>query len=303
MSWKTARFSAHLALLLVSVIWGWTFVLVKEGASELGPLSFLTWRFALAFLLLLFLFWPHLRRVERRAILGGLGIGLALFGGYLFQTWGLLYTGATKSGFITGLYVILVPVLSAAALRERVSRWGWLGAGLAVLGLGSLLFGGQGLGREMGLNWGDFLTLFCAFSFALQIILVGRLVNPGNYPAILVIQIGLVFLLSLIGALLFEQPTAVISPRGWQAILVTGLLATAVAYFVQNRFQPLSTPTQAAIIFSAEPVFAGLFGYLLLGELMSWLQLLGAAAILCGIIISQFPSGDRQRGSNRADPA
>ena len=281
---------AQSALLSVTVIWGWTFVLVKEGASELGPLSFLAWRFMIASLALLLLFGPRLRRISRDGLRRGLWIGLALFAGYLFQTWGLLYTSATKSGFITGLSVVLVPLLSAAAFKEQVpGRW-WLGAGLSTVGLGLILFGRGRIGAgEMALNLGDLLTLLCALSFALQIILIGRFVNRENYPAILIVQIGLVFLLSLAGTLLLERPTWAISPQGWRAILVTGLLATVLAFFLQNRFQPLSTPTQTAIIFSAEPVFAGLFGYLLLGERLSGPQILGGVAILAGITVAQLP--------------
>lgn len=287
MSLGPGGYLAQSALLLITIIWGWTFVLVKEGASELGPLSFLAWRFMIAFLALLLLFGRRMRRIGREELLRGLEIGLALFAGYLFQTWGLLYTSATKSGFITGLSVILVPLLSAAAFRKQISQGGWLGAGLSALGLGLILFGHGGTAGEMRLNLGDLLTLLCALSFALHIILIGRFVNLENYPGILVIQIGLVLVLSLAGALLLERPTLAISVQGWEAILVTGLLATALAFFLQNRFQPLSTATQTAIILSAEPVFAGLFGYLLLGERLNGLQLLGAAAILGGIIISQ----------------
>ncbi|MGQ9602021.1 MAG: DMT family transporter [Candidatus Bipolaricaulia bacterium] len=294
----------QVALLAVTIIWGWTFVLVKEGASELGPLTFLALRFALALIVLLILFWGRLRRGQARAGLSlgretlraGLWIGLSLFFGYFFQTWGLLYTTATKSGFITGLSVVLVPLLSALAFGEPIPARGWLGAGLAALGLGLILFGqGEAEATETGLrlNLGDLLTLFCALSFALQVISIGRFVNPSNYPEILVIQIGIVFLLSLAGAFLLERPTLAISPKGWEAILITGFLATALAFFIQNRFQPLATATEAAIIFSAEPVFAGLFGYLLLGERLASLQLLGAAAILGGIVISQLPLSRR----------
>ncbi|MFQ6090323.1 MAG: EamA family transporter, partial [Candidatus Bipolaricaulia bacterium] len=106
MSPSSRDYWPQFALLLVTVIWGWTFVLVKEGASELGPLSFLAWRFLVALLALLLLLGPRLRRIGRKELLRGLWIGLALFAGYLFQTWGLLYTSATKSGFITGLSVI-----------------------------------------------------------------------------------------------------------------------------------------------------------------------------------------------------
>lgn len=294
------RYLPQLALLSVTVIWGWTFVLVKEGASELGPLTFLALRFAIASVLLLVLFWPRLRRspLGWHEFVKGLMIGLALFSGYLFQTWGLLYTTATKSGFITGLSVVLVPLLTALAFKNRVPRHSWLGAGLAALGLGLILLARGGVAG--GLNLGDLLTLLCAISFALQIILIGRLVTRENYPALLVIQIGLVFLLSLAGALSFENLTLAVSPHGWEAILITGSLATALAFFIQNRFQPLSTPTQAAVIFSAEPVFAGLFGYLLLGERLAGLQLLGAGAILSGIVVSQRVPLTRRAGSASA---
>lgn len=317
-SWRRAKVKSYwpeAALLGATIIWGWTFVLVKEGASELGPLTFLALRFALALFALLLLFWGRLRPgLNRGALRAGLWIGLSLFSGYLFQTWGLLYTTATKSGFITGLAVVLVPLLSALVFKERVPPRGWLGAGLAALGLGLILFGqGKAAGPELGLNLGDFLTVLCALSFALQVISVGRFVNPGNYPAILVIQIGTVFVLSLVGAFLAERPRLALSPKGLEAVLITGLLATALAFFIQNRFQPLSTPTQAAIIFSAEPVFAGLFGYLLLGERLTGLQFLGAAGILSGIIASQLPgrhtaaveqplsSGDRREPKSRQE--
>ena len=130
---------SSLALLGVAFIWGWTFILIKESLIEIPPLAFLFYRSLLAFTLLLVLFAPRLRGVPAKLWLQGMLIGVALFGGYALQTWGLLDTTATKSAFLTGLSVVWVPLLGAAVLNERINRSAWLGAFLAVLGLGLII--------------------------------------------------------------------------------------------------------------------------------------------------------------------
>lgn len=275
-------------LLGVALIWGWTFVLVKESVSEVGTFTFLFYRFALAFFVLLTLFGPRLRRVEPRIWLKGALIGVALFGGYWFQTWGLEYTSATKSGFITGLSVVLVPVLGATLLRDRIGWPAWTGALLSALGLSLIVFGTAGHIRE--LNVGDLLTLLCAISFALQILLVSHFTRPGNYVPILVAQIGVVMLLSGVGFVTTEEITWPRSLTFWKGTLITAILATSLAFWLQNRFQPHSTAARTAIIFSAEPVFAAVFGYLLLGERLRGVQWLGALFILGAMLISQWPT-------------
>lgn len=294
------RLVAELLLVGVAALWGWTFVLVKEGLQEVPTFTFLFYRFALALGLLLLLFGrklhkntadPPLRTWARGAL-----IGLSLFVGYGFQTWGLLYTTATNSGFITGLSVVLVPLLGALLFRERTRGAVWVGAGLSALGLGLIVFGGPlpAAPGFLGFNVGDGLTLLCAISFALQILLISRYTRPENYVPILIAQIGVVALLSGAGMLLFEGLTLPRSAAAWKSIAITGLFATALAFWVQTRFQPLSTAGHTAILFSSEPVFAALFGYWLLGERLVSGQWLGAALILLAMLVSQRSSGRKR---------
>jgi len=287
---------AQLLLLGVAVIWGWTFALVKESLATTSTFVFLFYRFGLAFILLTLIFRKKILSTEKATWIRGGLTGLALFGGYWLQTWGLNYTSATKSAFITGFFVVLVPILSWLLMREKAGWPVWTGALISIVGLGLLVFGG---GKSWGgLNPGDPLTLLCALSFAAHIVLIGKYTKPENYVTILVAQIGVVALLSGFGAGLTGGEIFPTSPLAWRGISITGILATALAFWAQNRFQPYSTPGRTAIIFSAEPVFAGLFGYLILRELFSPWQWLGAFFILCAMLLAQLRPGREELPPN-----
>jgi len=287
---------AQLALLLVALIWGWTFVLVKESLEATGTFSFLFYRFLLASVVLALLFGGRLRaRVPGRVWLQGALVGLVLFCGYWFQTWGLVYTTATKSGFITGLSVVLVPVLGVRLFKARIVRRAWTGALLSALGLGLIVFGAGG--AQVAFNPGDALTLLCALSFALHILLVGRYARPENYVFLLLVQIGTVTVLSALGVSAAEGWRWPEGAALWRAIALTAVLATALAFWIQNRFQPHSTAAQTAVIFSSEPAFAALFGVWLLGERLAALQWAGAASILIAMLVAQWPA--RRRALSR----
>lgn len=282
---------AQLALLGVALIWGWTFVLVKESLREIGPFAFLFYRFMLASIILLILSGPRLKRVEARVWLEGALIGVALFGGYAFQTWGLRYTTATNSAFISGLAVVFVPLLGAGLLRERIGWRAWLGALLAVGGLGLIVFGGAPTVSLASLNRGDLLTLGCALSVAWHILLIGRLARPQTYVPLLVMQIGVVTLLNGAGMLAVEAPVLPRSGVVWKGIVITGVFATALALWAQNRFQPYTTAARTAILLASEPVFAAALGYWLLGERLVGWQGLGALLILGVILLSHRRPG------------
>jgi drug/metabolite transporter (DMT)-like permease len=276
---------APLFLLSITAIWGWTFVVVKEGMERTGPFSFLALRFGLATLVLGLLFFRPLVQIDRRALLRGALAGLALFAGYLFQTWGLVTTTATKSGLLTGLSVVMVPVIASLLYRQRVPLSAWGGAFLAVLGLSLLVLGAGPFGA---FTIGDVLTLLCALSFAVQILLVDRYVRRSDYRALLVVEVAVVTLLSLLGAAVFEGFPAGVSSDLVSSILITGLLATALAFYVLHRFQVYSTASYTAIILTMEPVFAALFGTLLLGERLGALQIAGGIFILAGMALPQL---------------
>ncbi len=271
-----------LALLSITVIWGWTFVLIKQGMSQVGPFTFLAIRFFIAWAVLCALLRRHIRRISLYSLRSGLMVGTALFLGYLFQTWGLVYTTATKSGLLTGLSVVIVPIASSFVFGRRVKLVIWLGALLAAGGLFLLVAGN---GQLSALNRGDLMTLACAVSFAFHIILIDRFVHTTDYRQLLLVQVGVVAFLSLIGAGAIEKFAFTPSFTVIEGVLVTGIFATAVAYYVLNRFQSSSTASYTAIVLTMEPVFAGLFGFLLLGEKLGLWQLVGSVMILLGMII------------------
>ncbi len=274
--------SSVFALLSITVIWGWTFVLIKQGMSQVGPFTFLAIRFFIALAVLAILLRRHLRPLSLRSLRAGLIVGTALFSGYLFQTWGLVYTTATKSGLLTGLSVVIVPLAASLLFGKRVKPLVWFGALLAAGGLFLLVAGNEG---SATLNRGDLLTLICAVSFAFHIILIDRFVRTTDYRQLLLVQVAVVTLFSFIGAATIERFSLTFSGAVIEGILITGVFATAVAYYVLNRFQSSSTASYTAIILTMEPVFAGLFGFLLLGEKLGRWQLIGSIMILLGMII------------------
>ncbi|SDF32644.1 DMT family transporter [Sporolituus thermophilus] len=277
------RIVADLSLLFVTLIWGTTFVVVKNALADIGPFWFVGIRFGLAFLFLAVLYHRRLLAAWRsHARLAGL-IGLVLFGGFALQTIGLEYTTAANSGFITGLSVILVPVIGRF--------WGQKGPGpatvagiiSAVLGLGLLT-----LSSDFRFNVGDVLTLLAAVAFGAHIVMVGQYAPRGDAVVLAILQIGAVAAAGLAGGFAFEPVPAVFSRKVWVALAVTAIPATAVALVVQNTMQRFTTATRTAIIFAMEPVFAGLAAYLLLGEILTVKQIIGCVLIVAGMIISEL---------------
>jgi len=269
---------ATFSLLLITAIWGWTFVLVKDAVGEVGPFWFLAVRFFLASVFAL-PFWPRRKSAWRPAAL----LGVFLFAGYFSQTWGLRYTTAQKSGLITGFSVVLVPVF-ARLLGERVGVGGWAGVVLATAGVALLaLTGNEPLGPT---GFGDFLTVLCAISFALYIALLAHYAKREKASALLFGQLSMVFLLSLLGAAAFGEVRWPLSGKVWVSLLITGIFASALAYYVLAWAEGRTGATKTAVILAMEPVFAGFFGWLLLGETLSFLQILGAALVVGGIILA-----------------
>ncbi len=302
---RKRQLTADAALLLVTLIWGSTFVMVKDAVANFPVFSFLALRFAFAALVLLpFVVLrqrsaranvlesevtPPLRssapllRVKRTA--APLLIGVALFAGYSFQTAGLHLTTPAKAGFITGLSVVIVPLFAALILRQPPSRNAWLGVGLAVVGLGLLTLQ-AGLGVEVG----DLLVLCCAVAFAAHILLTGHYAPRYDPLRLTLGSLVTVAVLSGAAALIFDRPwdPAALTPSVLFAAAFTGVFATSVAFVLQTQAQRFTTSTHTALIFAAEPVFAGLFSFLLIGEVLGAQQVLGAVLILAGMVVAEM---------------
>jgi len=276
------QLQADFGLLLVTLLWGSTFVLVKETLAEIEPYNFLALRFALASLTMLIVFRRHLTAVTHRELKAGAIIGLFLFAGYAFQTVGLQYTTAGKAGFITGLSVVIVPLATFIILRRKPSTNALLGVASATAGLALL-----SLREDLTIARGDLIVLGCAFSFALHIVMVGKFAPRMDAIALTTIQLGMVAALSGFVSPLFEHSSLHFSSKAWLAVLFMGVLVTPFTFGVQNVAQRFTSPTHTALIFAAEPVFAALFAYLLAGEVLTGRQLLGCGLILAGMVAAE----------------
>ncbi len=277
------QLQADLALLAINVIWGSTFVITKNALAQVAPFTFLAVRFGLATLVVGAIFAPRLVAAPRRELAAGGLVGAFLFAGYAFQTVGLQYTTAAKSGFITGLAVVIVPFAALLVLRQRPGRGAIAGVLLATAGLALLTLRG-----DLTLAYGDLITLGCAFAFALQIVFVGRFAPRVAVASLTTAQLATVTVASVACALAAEQPTLYLPAEVWAAAAFLALAGTALAFIVQSMAQRFTSPTHTALIFATEPVFALLFAVLLAGERLGARALLGCALILAGMLVAEL---------------
>jgi drug/metabolite transporter (DMT)-like permease len=288
----TAR-KAEAALIWNTVIWGATFVVVKTALEDISPILFLALRFSLASLVLLAVLWRRLAWDWRAAGAGALA-GVFLFSGYLLQTLGLQFTSAPKSAFITGLTSVMVPLLAALVYRNRPQVTEVLGVAVATAGMGLMTLG-SGSGA---MNPGDLLTLFCAVGFAAHIVVLGHFSERMSFEVLSVAQVSAAAVLSILLFWWVEPARVQWRPSVVGAILVTGLLATALAFTIQAWAQQYTTSTRTGLIYTLEPVFAWITSFLLAGEGLSRRAAAGAALILGGVLLVQMkPFNSRQHPS------
>ena len=279
MSEANLRRLSELALIGIASVWGLTFVMVKDAIEELPTMAFLAYRFIPASLIVAVVFRRQLMALPRDGWRAGAVMGVFLTGGYVFQTLGLEETTASNTGFITGLFVVLTPVLGAIFLRQRIPLVAWAAAGVAVFGLWLL----SGASDEFNMR-GDGLVFLCSISLAAHILATARAVKTYDVGALLAIQLGAVGLVTLaVGAMAGDLE----APEGstvWSALIVTSLIASALGFFVQTFAQQHAPPARTALILAAEPAFAGLFGWLLNDERLTATGWLGAALIMASIV-------------------
>lgn len=265
--------------------WGATFIVVKTAVENLPPFPFLTIRFALAFLSLLPFLWTQREHLSFSAVGKGLILGTFLFIGYATQTIGLQYTTASNAGFITGLNVVIVPFL-VALYEKKIPHFTILAGALsATAGLAFL-----SIGENFSINKGDPIVLICAFCFAAHIFFVGRFAPEVNATVLTTFQILTVSVLSGVCTLIFPPPTMEFTPYVWFGLILTALICTSLAFFLQSKMQQFTSPSHTAIIFAGEPVFSAIFAYLLAGEVLSQRGFVGAALVLAGILTAEFSS-------------
>jgi drug/metabolite transporter (DMT)-like permease len=298
---------AHVLLVTVVAIWGSTFVVVKGALADVSPLLFNLIRMTLAFACLALFYSGHFGRVDRRALSAGAIVGFCLAMGYQFQTAGLRLTTPSKSAFITGMVVVLVPLLCAIPfLRPRNSRspaWNaWLGALVAFIGI-VLLTTPAGTGFALhSINVGDVLTFGCALGFSLHVLALAHLSPRVPFEQLALLQVGFCAVFMAISMPLLEHPWIHWSLRLLVALLVTAVLATAAAFTVQSWAQKLMPATHTALILALEPVFAWLTSFLFFGERLGRRSATGALLILAGIALTELIPAPVQPTSHEGVP-
>jgi drug/metabolite transporter (DMT)-like permease len=292
------KYIGESALISITIFWGGTFAIIKLALNDISPMLFIGIRFSFAALLLIPFIGKSLFTSSRDLIKAGLFLGLLYFIGFATQTAGLYHTTATKSGFITGTFVIFIPLLQLSLERKAPSRGNIIGILLVVIGL--ILLSSKGLTvvdilSELGTNFniGDFLTLICALFYALYVVYIDIITKKYDYKALLILQVLFTGLAGFVLTFLFNM-TGVESIRYdfnktvLFVILYTAVFSSIIATAIQTKYQKTVTPTKAGIIFSLEPIFAALFAFLIIKESISSFAMIGCIFIFTGVLVSEF---------------
>lgn len=280
---------ATVAILLTTAIWGSTFFVIKDAVARVDPLDFLAVRFAIGALAPALLFLPRLRRLTRRQWATGLGIGFLYGAGQIVQTIGLQTTSASMSGFITGTYVVLTPLVVWAAYRTRPGRLTWVAVGLAMLGLAALSLSGVS-----GFGLGETLTLASAALYAVHIVVLDRFATSMDPVSLSITQLlGVALMCGIFAAPDGLRVPAV--PAVWGAILYTAVAAGIVTLLLQTWAQRHLPPTRTALLMTFEPVFASAFAVAFGGEQFSLRLALGGAVIVAASFVGVRATSSQPR--------
>lgn len=274
---------AEIILVAITLIWGTSFVLIKSSLHYSSTFVFLAVRFFLAALFLRVWFYRELRNIPPATWIAGFIIGLFLSAGNFFQTAGLGITTASKSAFFTSTVVVYVPMIAVFLAREKLRLSSILSVMIVTAGL-FLLTSPQG----QGFNLGDFLTIFCAMSFAFQLVFVQLFSRKFEVRQLVYVQIMTNFILSIPFIFVFDQIHFDLHWKLLVNLLYLSVIATSLVFFLQMRYQKDTTATKAAIIYCLEPVFASIIAHFSIGESFTTIGLVGAGVVISGILFSEL---------------
>lgn len=291
-------------LLLLTAFWGISFPLMRNVLEFMPAIPYLAIRFVLAAIVVSLVFFKKHKLIKKIEVGGGLIIGFLLFAGMVLQVYGLYYTTASNSAFITSMCVAFVPILLALFFKKRTNKFTVWGIIIASIGLFLI----SGIVR-LQFNPGDFLTLLCAIAFALQIIYIDRFTQKGEPGSIAIVQLWTAAILTSVIWLLFDRAPIILNFQSIAVILVTAVFGTAFAFSAQILVQKDTTPSHAALIFTMEPLFALFFSLIIPDingnlEKLTLISAVGCFLILAGTIISEYRtliSKGRDRKAARAE--
>lgn len=285
---KLMQWKADISLALVALVWGSTFTMTKYALDFLDPILLLFFRNLIAFAFLSLIFAKSFIHTDRKTLISGLILGLFLFIGYATQTIGLKYTTASKAGFITGLAVVIVPLLSGLILKKLPKPLTSVGVVLAAVGLGLISLNFQ---EKFLLSYGDFLVLICAFAFAAHVVLVGKFAPDMSASLLTTFQLGGIALACGLMGFATESLPDTIPWQVWLIIIFLAFFATAGAFLIQLWAQKNTSPTKTILIFSLEPVFSAIFAYYFLHEYLTTKGLIGCGLIFLATVVASWDEG------------
>lgn len=293
---NSLKYKSEAILLFVTVLWGGTFVMVKEALNDISSMAFIAIRFFIAGIIL----FPLMKKkvFTKKNVFAGIILGSLLFLGFAVQTLGLKFISATKSGFLTGTTVIMIPILQTIIEKRIPTKGVVLGSIIVMIGIIFLSSGGNSIVNifsDLMANFsiGDFLTLSCAVFFALYMIYLDIETSQHDFWVLLFLQIITTAFLSIIFLFFFsatnvEAIKLELTDNLISALIYTSIFATLITTALQTKYQKNVTPAKAGIIFSFEPIFAAIFAFFILGEKITNFGYFGAALIMLGLFVSEL---------------
>ncbi len=298
MNFTKSKYFSEAVLLLVTLFWGVTFVAVKSSLKDVSPMLFLGFRFSIATILFIPLFYKNRKQLNIQSILPGLFLGLLIFLSFASQTAGLQFTSATKSGFLTGSIVVLVPLFQLIIKKKKPTKGALIGVGFVFAGIIILSSGGKSIYSFIGelgkgFNVGDFLTLICAVVFALHVVFLDIFSAKYNLWVLVFAQLAVTSVMSFVFAFVFnafsfEPYKLILTNNLFAGLIYTAVFATLINTILQTKYQKAVSPSKAGIIYSFEPIFSAIFAFILLGETMNGLGYFGCALIFVGLAFSEI---------------
>lgn len=276
------RLISNFGLLLVALIWGSTFTFNKIALDSMSPISLMAARFLLAFIVMLAIFRKKFRNLTVKNCIGGILCGIALFLAFILQTYGLVYTTASKQAFLSGTYVIFVPLLTWMFFKIMPAKKVYFGVFICFLGISLISFN-----SDFSMNKGDLLTLISGIMFAVHILTAGHFVKTEDPAVMSTVQFGVTGILAAIVAVFIGDFGFLNAGDALVPVLYLGVIGSAAAYYLQIFCQQFTSSSTTAIILSLETVFGSLLAVFFLKEIFTLRMILGAIAIFVAIIISE----------------
>ena len=277
------QIKSDILLLIVTIFWGTSYVLMKMGLGDMGPFNLIAFRFIIGFLVASSIFFKKIIKTDLRTIKISIVVGTILFLVYALVAYGLNYTSASNAGFLIGLSVVIIPILQGVILKEMPKKNAMVGVLFAIVGIFLLA-----VKENLTMNFGDILCILCAFVCSVHIIMVEKFTKDLDSAVFGILQLGVVGVLSIISALLFEGFQLPTTKESVFAIIILSIFCTALSYVAQTIAQQYTSSTHTGIIFSLEAVFSAIFAYFFAGEILSQRGYIGAVLLILGTFIAEI---------------